>query len=302
MKGPAAKVLLDSVSPTGARLTTMEVTFHRFVLAEFNTHRMFSRNSASSRAIPVEKQLKQFREAPAMPVELPAEQPGMQGGDGLNRQHGVSDPFWNQTHGAYTSDWHDASKLLDDWHLMTTNLIDQYLQEHPEKRSRLHKSVLNRLMEPMMWHTVIVSATDWSGFFEQRCSPLAQPEIRVVAELMRDRYNESVPKELGYGEWHLPMLTDAELNGSGDEAPLAEEVRRKVSVARCARVSYLTHDGLRDIDEDVKLYERLVGAVPMHASPLEHVARPTYLRLGECCTSNFDGWTQYRTIIEGNVK
>ena len=53
----SAEIIADTYCEfTDERVTTMEVTMHRFVLAEFNTHRVFSRNSASSRAIPVRKQ------------------------------------------------------------------------------------------------------------------------------------------------------------------------------------------------------------------------------------------------------
>ncbi len=151
----------------------------------------------------------------------------------------------------------------------------------------VHKQVTNRLLEPFMWHTVIVTATEWEGFWEQRCSPLAQPEIRVAAEAMRAAYDASTPAPVGHGEWHTPYLR-------AEDADLDDETARQVSAARCARVSYLTHDGRRDIAKDVELYERLVSARPPHWSPLEHVATPA--APGEEPPGNLRGWAQLRHL------
>lgn len=236
-----AKVVADSITTAGDRLTTFEVRFHRFVLAEFNTHRVFSRNSASSRAIPVAKQLQRVMDDPALPIAWPTEQKGMQGGAELDADLLES----------VKKAWGDAAR--------GTVLKAEILSE-----IGLHKSVTNRLLEPFMWHTAIVSATAWRNFFAQRVNILAQPEIRVAAGLMLDVYEESQPKTLLAGEWHLPYVDES---GTPD-------VLRRVSAARCARVSYLTQDGVRDIEKDLELYDRLVSARPMHASPLEHVARP----------------------------
>jgi len=238
----SAKVISDSVSPEGVRLTTVQATFHRYVLAEMNTHRIFSRNSASSRAIPVAKQIKKIRETPAYPVEYGENQPGMQAGVGLNR--GSLDIIWVQS----SRDSADTAEKL-----MSENV---------------HKQVTNRLLEPFMWHTAVISSTAWGNFFNQRCSPLAQPEIRVVAEMIREVMDDSKPAELGVGEWHLPYIQDDEY------VRMDWETLKKVSTARCARVSYLTQEGSRDYSEDIKLYARLVSSSPMHASPLEHVATP----------------------------
>lgn len=265
-----ARIILDSISPEGKRLTTMEVTCHRFVLAEFNTHRVFSRNSASSRAIPVEKQLNNVINNPALPLEWPCEQPGMQGGSELDY-----------------CDLLDAKALFDFVLEQTTGAIHDYLEMKPEKSQRLHKSYINRLLEPFMWHTIIISSTEWENFFAQRCSPLAQPEIAAVAYEMRDVLYGSVPTLVQREGWHLPLIQDDELG-----LPIDDLI--KVSVARCARVSYLTHEGVRDIQEDIKLFERLTSAEPPHWSPLEHVATPMWLSHG-----NFEGWEQYRHIMAG---
>jgi hypothetical protein len=267
MTQPSAKVILDSVSPYGHRLTTIEVVCHRFVLAEFNTHRAFSRNSASSRAIPVAKQIKKVLEDPAIPISWPAEQKGMQGGEEL-------DEF-------------SCQLALADWLHARLDMIDTV-----EKLVKLgvHKSVTNRLLEPWMWSTIIVSATDWDGFWRQRCSPLAQPELHAAADAMKAAYDASTPTELGFGQWHTPYITP------DDVFEDTEEIKR-VSAARCARVSVLNHDGKRDVAADLTLYDRLATADPPHASPLEHVATPCDPY--DFLPGNFLGWKQLRHIVLG---
>ena len=223
---------------------------------------MFSRNSASSRAIPVKKQLARVVDDPALPVEFGANQRGMQAGE----------PLTGDDHDAALAAWLEARD-----HAVAA--VEQ-LQE-----LGVHKQVTNRILEPFMWHTVIVTATEWDGFWEQRCSPLAQPEIRVAAEAMLAAYDAWTPAEVGMGQWHTPYLRD-------EDGDLDDETARQVSAARCARVSYLTHDGQRDIDKDLELYERLVTARPPHWSPLEHVATPA--AEGEQTLGNLRAWRQLR--------
>lgn len=277
-----AKVIADSITPDGQRLTSVQVTFHRFVLAEMNTHCVFARNSASSRAIPVGKQLARFTDDSALPLVWPCEQPGMSGGAELE---GV--------------DLDSARWLFEDWNRMTRNLIDDYLaackNEYGDgdeaKAHTLHKSLINRLMEPMQWHTALVTSTAWENFFFQRCHPAAQPEMRVAAEAIRDAMKNSTPESLRPGEYHLPYIRPEDWAWACDEmgarytevadtdtrAALSSFLR-PISTARCARTSYMTQDGKRDPAEDLKLYHRLLHTDepddPMHASPLEHVATP----------------------------
>jgi thymidylate synthase ThyX len=267
MSSPNARIILDSISADDHRLTTMEVVMHRFVLAEFNTHRTFSRNSASSRAIPTRKQLARVETETAFPVSWPCEQPGMQGGDELDGHLGD----------AASAVWRNAM---------------QDAVRHAAALAELgvHKSVVNRLLEPFMWQTVIVSSTEWENFFGLRCNSLAQPEIRVAAEEMRRVFEASEPSRIEPGEWHLPYIDGAdrlEFESEGEGI----EIAKAVSAARCARVSYLTHDGRRDHSKDVELYERLISADPPHISPLEHVATPS---ASDVSTGNFVGWRQLR--------
>jgi hypothetical protein len=281
----SAKIIADSISPTGIRLTTMEVVLHRFVLAEFNTHRKLSRNSASSRAIPIEKQLARVLDEPAWPLAWPAEQPGMQGGDDLDGQNLV-----------------DAMELFRDVFKFTTGSIQNYLDDHPSKDSRLHKSLINRLLEPFMWHTIVVTSTEWMNFFHQRSSvysPLAQPEIAVAADAMLACYQKSNPSPLNYGDWHLPYIQDGDREWAAQHAD-GNILLKRVSAARCARTSYLTQNGVRDQEEDLRLHDRLISAKPLHASPMEHQATPATPDdiFGNLVLGNLDGWHQYRHQIE----
>lgn len=263
---PSAAVIADSISPDGVRVTTIEVTLHRFVLAELNTHRVFSRNSASSRAIPIGKQIARVEDDPAMPVEFGANQRGMQAGAPLEGEEArAATDAWLRARDAAV----EAVRVLDDL--------------------GVHKQVANRILEPFMWHTVIVTATDWDGFWHQRCSPLAQPEIRVAAEAMREAFEASTPVEVPVGGWHTPYIRP-------DEQDLDERTKRRISAARCARVSYLTHDGRRDLSADEELYQRLVTADPPHWSPLEHVATPA--AGDEHVLGNLRGWHQLRHRLD----
>jgi thymidylate synthase ThyX len=262
---PDATVILDSVSPAGVRLTTIEVTLHRFVLAELNTHRVFSRNSASSRAIPTPKQLQRLIDDPAVPIEFGTNQRGMQ----------AAAPLTGDEHDTALAAWLEARDHAVD---AARRLFDL----------GVHKQVVNRILEPFMWHTVIVTATDWDGFWEQRCSPLAQPEIRVAAEAMRAAFDGSEPTPVPTGGWHTPYLRP-------DEGDLDVELRKRLSAARCARVSYLTHEGRRDLEADETLYQRLVTADPAHWSPLEHVATPSD---DPAVPGNYRGWLQLRHVVE----
>jgi len=261
--GYNARVLLDSVSPGGVRLTTLEVTFPRFVLAEFNTHRQFSRNSSSSRAVPTNKLIERVENDPVVPLEWGRNKAGMSASETLSAQ--------------------EAEEAQREWLRARDDAL-----AHARRllELKVHKQELNRILEPFLWHTVIVTATDWDNFFELRCAPNAQPEIRQAAILMREAIAKSKPRAVGYREWHTPLL-------QADEVELDVEARKRVSAARCARVSYLTHEGRREIAKDLELYERL--KLDRHLSPFEHVATPA---ADGAAHANFRGWVQMRAEIE----
>jgi len=250
----------------------------KFELAEFNTHRVFSRNSASSRAIPIKKTLDKIEADPAFPILWNSEKPGMQGGESLTGQALL-----------------EAEGLFLDIRNYTVDRVYNYLEACELGGSnKLHKAYLNRLLEPFLWHKVIVSSTEWGNFFEQRISELALPEIADLAICIKNAMYESEPVELHSGEWHLPYADDI------DEYTAEELIL--ISAARCARVSYETHDGVRDIGKDLDLAYKLMSAKPMHYSPFEHQARAEYGDYG-WSKSNFSNcWIQARTMLEESGK
>lgn len=282
--GYAAKILADSTNPAGVRLITFEITFPRIVLAEFNTHRVFSRNSASSRAIPTKKLLYRVLADPFVPEYFGKNQKGMQARAELSR--------WRRSLARAT--WLFASRLAVALVWLLSKLD-------------LHKQISNRLLEPFLWHTVIVTSSEWANFFALRCHPDAQPEIREIAVRMRDleRALAHRSKRLVVGEWHLPLVTGLDWTeevwqppashsyaSSGNFGLLSHDQIARVSSARCARVSFLTHDGRRSIVDDLALATKLQDAG--HMSPFEHVARAeadTQFR------GNIRGFTQLRKLL-----
>lgn len=274
-----AKILADSVSPDGYRLTTFELTFPRVILAEFNTHRMISRNAASSRAIPTEKLIQRVIDDPFIP-EFRENKKGMQAGEALAD--------------------HDADYAKAYWMECRDAAIEQAKALH---ELNIHKQYVNRLLEPWMWCTVIASATDWENLWYLRCSPEAEPSFNTIATMARDLYRLNQPELIPDGQWHLPLffredwLALEEPNSRTLRSEVSpHDLATKISVGRCARVSYLTHEGKRDHSADIDLHDRL--AQSGHWSPFEHVATPLTGDDDEFHESgysgNFLGWKQYR--------
>jgi hypothetical protein len=239
---------------------------------------MFSRNSSSSRAIPNTKLRARVEQGPVFPVWWGKNQSGMQANEELDSVTKVE---------AMTV-WTEARNAM---------------LEFSEKLGQLgvHKQIANRLLEPWMFITVIITATEYDNFFFQRTPLLepgqnefldtrgflpdfpAQPEIQKIARMMWLIRREAIPDYKTPGDWHLPFITSEERQTLDDDSLV------RLSVARCARVSYLNHDGVHDPEADKKLYLRLSGQ--KHWSPFEHVAQA-------CEESdqhgNLFGWKQYR--------
>jgi thymidylate synthase ThyX len=247
----------------------MEVVMPRIVLAEFNTHRMFSRNSASSRAIPVEKMIRMVQDHPYVPTHWGRDQRGMQANEEVDKSV------------AETCAW--------NWHLARDCAV-AYAQKLTD--AGIHKQITNRLLEPFMWHTVIVTATEWSNFFHLRNHSAAHPDIHKVAGLMQEQYESHAPEKLDYGQWHLPYVTDEEKKNETDE------VLVNASVMRCARVSFLRHDGVKDTKADAEACVKQL-LTPGHMSPLEHPAVVPNIGTIQLWFGNFCGWIQYRKTIMG---
>ena len=273
---PTAEVIADSVNLTGDRLTTFVVKFHRYVLPEFNTHRVFSRNFQSSRACPVEKMIISVIEDDVSPLHWGKNQRGMIATQELSE------------------DYQKVARKI--WADAREDMI-AYVKELVE--IGVHKQVANRLLEPFMAITGIITATDYSNFFAQRCHPDAQPEIQALANKMKAAYDASQPFKMTYESWHLPFITPQDRRQTR-EMDLNEDNQHdlliKISTGRCARVSYLNHDGNRDIQSDIKLHDRLLASNPPHLSPFEHCA----MAMSDGRYANFTGWQSYRNQLENS--
>jgi thymidylate synthase ThyX len=273
-----AEIILDSLAPSGFRLTTFVITYPRFVHSEFMTHRMFSRNAASSRAVPIEKMIAQVENDPVFPIWWGKAQSGMQAHEELEGYERVN--------------------VALDWQLAKSHAVHTAKSMHA---SGLHKQIANRILEPFSWITVIVTSNQsgLENFFALRCHPDAQPELRKIAEMMRDLYYEEVPEKHIVGGYHCPFVYDDDYVSNRVGGALSDELMRvpdlikKISVARCARVSYLNHEGKRDIEADLKLFERLKTSG--HWSAFEHVAMAADTPIQ---SGNFTGWVQYRKTFE----
>lgn len=272
--GIRARVIADSINPNGERITTLEGVFNRYLLAEFNTHRVMSRNSASSRAIPVKKIMAQVWSDPAVPIHWGTNQAGMQARAELTG--------WRR--------W--LAKRLFLLARIPVLVIVWFLT-----MAKLHKQVANRLLEPWVWHTIVFTATEFDNFFKLRDHEDAQPEFARFAHCCRVARDRSTPVRMEWGDWHLPYAQ------SEDYVNVASLSRVEssdwfpdivfVSVARCAAVSYVRQGETRDVRKDIDLSIRLRKSG--HWSPFEHVA----IAEQDCTDGNFRGWKQLRKFYPG---
>ena len=299
LKGYDAKILADSIAPNGARLTTFLISIPKFIQAELNTHRMLSRNSASTRAVPAAKMRQRVIDDPVLPVFWGKNQAGMQAAEELSDADQINVEHNGSVFGMQVGTTTSRGAAREAWLEGAKEAVA--LAQHLSEGRGLHKQIANRVLEPFLFVEVVVSATEWANFWRLRCHKDAQPEFRVVAEKMHALYLENVPMGLALGQWHLPWIDLEDVNTVGIALEGPEAVKR-VSVARSARLSYLTHEGKRDVRDDLALCERL--AASGHWSPFEHVARPIDLPLkgyaedGSPRCGNFIGWHQYRADLD----
>lgn len=268
--GIQAKVILHSVNPDGVELITVEVKLHRFILAEVNTHRVLSRNYSSSRAIPFAKIIDMVLNDPAIPVYFGANQKGMQAGAEVEEAR--------------------KQAALRAWLRGRDRAVETANELIAEGQ---HKQIVNRVMEPYMWATGIITATEWSNFFALRRHPDAQPEFHALADAIYEAIQGSKPQALDYGEWHLPYVTGFDREEL-EAASYNLDGLKRISAGRCCRVSYKTHDGKRDPELDVQKCRDLIS--DGHMSPLEHQATPVRDPHNEL-PSNFNLWHQYRKDV-----
>jgi hypothetical protein len=274
------KIIADSVSPAGARITTYQLRYPRMIHAEFMTHRAISRNASSTRAIPMGKQIQSVMDDPAMPVYWGKNQKGMQATVELTKD--------------------ECAWAERDW------LIGRDQAVHVAKSMMMigiHKQIAGRIIEPWSHISVVATATSagWSNFFSLRCDRQAMPEIQALAVPMARDYRDSRPFELKPGMLHLPYITAEELDSVRQECgnySFGQSQLVKCSVARCARVSYLTHDGESpNVEKDIELHDFLMGNG--HWSPFEHQAYPHPEVKNR--SGNLVGWIQYRQLLPKSV-
>lgn len=298
-----ARILADSISPEGIRMTTMEIEYPRFILAELNTHRMLSKNSASSRAIPVKAMHEHIRANTAGPVYWGVNQPGMKAKTCLDVEDTV-----------------EAMMIWDD----ARDCAIEFAQQLADLN--LHKQITNRITEPWMTMKTVISGTEWANFFWLRDHPDAQPEIAELANKMHQAYKTSTPVTLQPGEWHLPYVNTARhvdtnelhyFDANWDRITLKDAVF--VSASCCAQVSYRRNDD--SLEKARKIYAQLIESEPAHASPVEHQAMPMDVRTmcrfepetwepgvthvsanSDLWSGNLRGWIQHRKLIANEAR
>lgn len=285
--GIEVKIIADSISAAGKRITTFQLKYQRFFHSELMTHRMLSRNASSSRAIPVAKIISQVWNDPAMPVHWGQNKAGMQAGSELT---GVKRKLAESV-------WVCAGRIacVAAWGMMKLGM---------------HKQVSNRILEPWQYISVVVTATEWDNFFALRNHKDAQPEFRALASAMQYEMDTSLPVVIQAGDWHLPYISPNEIFDGKTFGHY--DLLLKASAARCARVSYNKHDGTKpSFDDDLELYNQLMTRPytdkrgntygdndPIHASPVEHQAKS--IEFKDVHSGNFVGWIQLRKLIETN--
>lgn len=301
----SAKIICDSISKhTNQRITTFELEYPRYILGELNTHRQFSRNTASSRAIPVNVKCAQLITNGAYPVHWGKNQSGMQAKEEIDEQ--------------------SKQKALEIWENAKLSAIEYAKQLHS---LGVHKQITNRILEPFETVKTLVTATNYDNFFNLRCHTDAQPEIKALADLMYKEYQFSIPMVIENGEWHTPYIQRLrdKLNGTlhyyVDGVEIDKETAIKISCSCSAQVSYRKND--TSIEKAEKIFDKLVSANPPHLSPFEGCATPINLEFEESedkgithfaysydgdknkrlipCSGNFQNWIQYRQLIANNT-
>lgn len=267
-------MIKDSISRRGIRLSTMHLRYWRPIHSELMTHRVFSRNARSSRAVPVMTLMKEEIFIP----EFGMNRPGMQSTDQASPQ----------LQNKWASEWEELANIC-------RSFVGKWQYEG------MHKQWANRPLEWFGWIDVLVSSTYWDNFWALRLDETAQPELRILAERMAEVMTNSHPQLLQPNEWHLPYITDEE------KTQYDMDELCKLSTARCARLSYKPFDGNANYEAELERYRKLVISEPVHASPAEHQATPDrFHRILDDRTpdwenphehGNFVGWRQHRKMI-----
>ena len=323
-----AKVVCDSVSEQGVRLTTFEIEYPRIVMSEFNTHRSVSKNSSSSRAIPASKMLEHTEKVNLKPIYFGSKQSSMQAGKEL-----------------------DGDDLPSAKYFWEAAMFDAIAWATELDELGVAKEVTNRLVEPFQLVKVVCTSTDWDNFFNLRLHPDADPNICMLAYKMYKAMEDSLPAQLKVGEWHLPYVETVSAIRGDDNVQckayvhpnglefLTLEEAIKYSAASCASVSYRT-DGMT-LEKADKIFDMLIKAEVVHSSPFEHLATPVKMSVcefkdndyvfadsevdlnksvnlthdnrtwedgithvnkqGDLCSGNLRSWIQYRHLLPNNT-
>jgi len=267
--GMTVRMICDSAGPHGIRASTLQLRYHRFIHSELLTHRALSRNASSSRAIPITTFVEQVKTDPALPIFVGKARPGMKTVEEVESPEYVR--AYLEEMGAGVAEM--ISKLYAD--------------------TGAAKEILNRYLEPWQWMNTVITCTDWEWLFEPRLEvdedghPEAQREMYLLVSMIKESLERSIPRQLEYGEWHMPYLWAEEL-----KLPLAEQ--QVISTARCCRVSYARHGEIRNFNEDKLRHDTLIQK--KHWSPTEH---PMLCVSKTVRGGNVRGYLQYRQLVGG---
>lgn len=244
-----ARTLVDS-EINNNRITTFEITFPRFIAEQILTHAMLRRNAGSLRATPT---YKLYNACTVEPLVWGSNRPGMQAGEELT--------------GLRLTIARNAWRFSRRVSLLCARIMH---------KAGLHKEECNRILTPYLWQTYVITSNEygWQNFFNQRCDSHAQPEIQKLAYLMRGEYNNSEPFEQRH---HIPYDPLFEIDFVADNYAFARqqnlsilELRKRISIARIARVSYYNHgSNAIDYNKDLALFSGLCAG--RHYSPFDHV-------------------------------
>ncbi len=278
------RIIADSKNEKGNRLTTFILNFPRMILAELNTHRVFSRNSASSRAKPISVMLKEVMDNPFIPIAWMKSHTGMQG----------KEYFEGEIVEELEKRWLEARDRA-------VESVKTFLKV--DGVSDVSKQLVNRILEPFMMHEVILSGTEFGNFFALRNHPEAEIHMQLLASFMLEEYNKSTPVQLKTGEWHIPFNDSFDMQRVEELALQKKmkilDVKLRICSARAARISYKLHgtEDKYDYLKDLELCDKLIESG--HYSPLEHCA---YACSTDDFYGNFRGFLQLRKTFDEDSK
>lgn len=332
----SVKIVADSIADASAsRITTFELQYPRIIHSELMTHRLFSRNAMSSRAIPIEKMIEQVINNPAMPVKFGKNQPGMRDAGEHDEPVWID---WDDRNGEYQEIYGTAS---DAWKAAAKDAAER---ARNFAKAGYHKQIANRLLEPFQRMKTVLTGTDFENFWWLRVDKDADPTIFALAEAMKNAFDNNTPEPLKPGQWHTPYVEhiykfgDGEpdddfdgycvLDEKGSPVMLTLEEALAISASCCAQVSYRRLDNTKDKALDI--YNKLLSGNKVHASPFEHVATPMKVydptttirgledavnhpsgfvwekgvthvdRKGRLWSGNYRGWIQFRQLLPNN--